>query len=222
MTAPASVKHDTREVFDRFAELWRRNNKKFFRKALRLAQGNRDLADTFMSRTALSVVEYLRRESAKVRNLEAFFYVSLRNTSYDHWRRYHSDSAKLAALAISVDGETGEDTLDGLIVRQEIEQVTALLHRLPKSWSEVLKLRVFEEREYHDIALQMEISQPLARKRLQLARRALWRELRAQEQIKCGSLPKHGKKTGERRHKPIAQTSIQTNSEHFIAGEAHG
>ena len=125
MTAPASIKHDTREVFDKFAELWRRNNKKFFRKALRLAQGNRDLADTFMSRTALNVVEYLRRESVKVRNLEA-------------------------------------------------------------------------------------------------ARRARWRELRAQEQIKCGSLPKHGKKTGERRHKPIAQTSIQTNSEHFIAGEAHG
>ena len=194
---------------EEFGRAWRQHHPELMRRACRLAQGNPVLGEAFLARTTLRILEYLRSSDQPIDNFQAFFAVSLRNTAQDHWRRYRRDMSIMAELGFHhARAEDPDATLRRVIARQDLDTLCAALSRMSCDQARLVRLRVFESLPYGEIARRLQISEPLARKRMQVARNAL------RQQIEAG-------KSCLSRHEPGFAASIPAKA-HQSLGGTHG
>jgi len=158
-------------VIDQF---WRQNRDIFLNRAVAHANGRRDLAESFLSDTILKLLVYMRGDNQPIENLRAFAFVCLRNSAVDHWRRSRREintydfDADIGAVA-----QPQVDTVDMVISRQELSNALFRLQLISPAGRQIIEMRIFEGKSYEEISEALGISQALARKRLQLARKKL-------------------------------------------------
>ncbi|WP_299593323.1 RNA polymerase sigma factor [uncultured Tateyamaria sp.] len=198
--APAPVRPATsvREI----ERTWHRQYTSFLRLANRLANGNAHVAEALVSRTTVRILEYVQKADQPIENIEAFFFASLRNSALDHWRRHNRETEGLRGLDHILRADRIEDeTVQRIMARQELGIVAAHLSELPAEVTELVRLRILEHRPYSQIATRFGISETLARKRIQMARRLLRRRLNAEN-------------LGLGRHKTARRASNSTKHSH--------
>jgi RNA polymerase sigma factor (sigma-70 family) len=159
--------------------IWRAEYPALMRRARRYARGQEDVAEAIVAQTALRILGHVRRGQLPVANMESLFYVSLRNTALDYWR---GQNRRLKTFEPFPDltPESARDTLDApaqLLARQEMDRAMGAARQLAAHLRELFDLHIVEGRSYREIAETLDISEALARKRMQLARRALRRAL---------------------------------------------
>lgn len=159
--------------------LWRAEYPALVRRARRYARGQEDVAEALVAQTALRILGHLRRDELPVANMESLFYVSLRNTALDYWR---GQNRRLRTFEPFPDlpPESARDPLDAparLLARQEMDRAMGAARQLAAHLRQLFDLHIVEGRSYREIAETLDISEALARKRMQLARRALRKTL---------------------------------------------
>jgi RNA polymerase sigma factor (sigma-70 family) len=155
--------------------IWRAEYAALIRRARRYARGQEDVAEALVAQTALRILGHVRRGQLPVSNMESLFYVSLRNTALDYWR---GQNRRLRTFEPFPDliPESARETLDAsahLLARQEMDRAMGAARQLAAHLRELFDLHIVEGRSYREIAETLDISEALARKRMQLARRAL-------------------------------------------------
>ncbi|MCD9030550.1 RNA polymerase sigma factor [Luteimonas sp. Y-2-2-4F] len=147
-------------------------------RAIRLTRGNVDEAEDILSSTVLKTLDYLRQHRAQIRRPRAFLLFALNNEFVSRCRRRAQENAQLDRSA-DVEEQAGATAAPGheqaLQVQETLAAVMAEVARLPSDQRRLFRMRFREERSYADIAQAFGISQPLARKRVQLLRERLRR-----------------------------------------------
>lgn len=161
-------------------QFWRTHYSHLVRRARTLCGGSRDNAEDLVSRATLRLIQFVDRDDRPVREIDAMFWRILRNLAIDEHR-----SARRAALIYdhSVDLGTEPDAcrlppaVDDCHAQLAANQAVAVLQRqverLPEDARALFTYRFIDERPYSEIARHFEISEALARKRVQKLRAQL-------------------------------------------------
>jgi len=118
----------------------------------------------------------LRNNLANINNIEAFGTTIVRNLCIDRLKKIknvttHSESY----IRLSVSEESNDDKTDNDI-EAKVELVRKAINRLPELQQKIFLMRDFEEKEYEEIALELNITQENIRVMLSRARKRV-REL---------------------------------------------
>ncbi|QBF31193.1 RNA polymerase sigma factor [Thalassococcus sp. S3] len=171
--SPIRTQHAATSARD-IEAVWRMRYPSFLKAAHRLANGDHHVAEALVSRTTIRILEYVRTSDEPIQNIEAFFFTSLRNSAMDHWRRKRRDTDGLRDLGHHLRQKQDKDqTLSHVMARQELRDIARHLSRLPPEMAEPVRLRILQNQPYARIAERFGISEALARKRVQIARRQL-------------------------------------------------
>lgn len=149
------------------------------RRALRLTKGNREDAEDLLSTTLVKAVTHVERHETEVREPRAFLLFAMRNEHISRLRRLKSEN-----IARDERSDVYQDYLGDLsdnqpdqehqLEHQEVlQRVLDLVSALSDEFRQVFQLRFCEELSYREIAQQLGISEPLARKRVQHLREYL-------------------------------------------------
>ena len=105
----------------------------------------------------------------KVANPEAYSYTLMRNACIDRLRR-----SKKTVQAGELQEKAGDDPPDKELADKEVlGKVMRYIEDLPEKQREIVRMRVFEELEYDEIARKLGISEINTRVQLSLARKAI-------------------------------------------------
>ncbi len=162
-----------RECFLQVEATWRKSHRAFLRRSRHYAHGDRDLAESFLSRATLKILHFAARSDRQIENVEALFYVSIKHIAADHWRKNARHNQQRQALEFEWPADTLHDTLDTLIAANDLLQVARASTLLTRPLRQLLDMHVVKGLSYREISASLNISEPLARKRMQLARRKL-------------------------------------------------
>lgn len=149
------------------------------RRALRLTRGNREEAEDLLSSTLIKAVSHVERNETQVREPRAFLLFALRNEYISRLRRQTSER-QLRDFNADVYQDYSAGLADSrpdqenLLRHQDmLSQVVQVVNGLPSEFRQVFRMRFCEERSYREIAGRLDISEPLARKRVQHLREHL-------------------------------------------------
>lgn len=156
-----------------FWSYWADNRAYFFKLCMRWLGGNRFDAEDVLSRSALRVIDYFHNNPIQVRYFRSWIIRLLHNSCIDTLR-VRSRSATVSNFDADSAIEPQDHRMDRLKLAQALELSVS---KLPAHLHDVFVLRFIEELPYKEIARQSDISEPNARKRIQLARSILRREL---------------------------------------------
>ena len=159
--------------------IWRAQYPALIRRARRYSRGQDDVAEALVAQTALRILGHVRRGQLPVANMESLFFVSLRNTALDYWRGQNRRIRTFEPLP-DLPPDSARDPLDApaqMLARQEMDRAMGAARKLAGHLRQLFDLHIVEGRSYREIAETLDISEALARKRMQLARRALRRAL---------------------------------------------
>jgi RNA polymerase sigma-70 factor (ECF subfamily) len=142
----------------------------------RVRTGDPELAADLMAETfaaaLLAAPRFRRRKEPAV----AWLFTIARRKLIDSWRRGKVEDAarrKLGMEPMELD-DGGLARIDAMIDEERNPlPLTELMNRLPADQREALRLRVLDEREYPDIAQEMECSEAVVRQRVSRATRTL-------------------------------------------------
>ncbi|QLL13699.1 sigma-70 family RNA polymerase sigma factor [Pseudomonas chlororaphis subsp. aurantiaca] len=162
-----------------FEASWRAVYPELMRRANRRARGNLTLAQEWLSNTAVKALLFFRRSPERIREPQGFLFLVLDHVFLDSLRRSkregqvfdhsvdleHDHQALLAAPCLSV--------LEYVEQFERLTQLGSRVAQLPLLQRRLFEMRFVEELPYPQIAAELGIAQPLARKRVQLLREAL-------------------------------------------------
>lgn len=149
------------------------------RRALRLTHGNREEAEDLLSSTLIKAVSHVERYATHVREPRAFLLFALRNEYISRLRRQTSERQLRDFQAdvyqdYSVGFADSRPDQENLLRHQDaLRQVVQVVNSLSAEFRQVFKLRFCEDCSYREIAERLDISEPLARKRVQHLREHL-------------------------------------------------
>ena len=109
-----------------------------------------------------------------VKNPEAYSYTLIKNTCIDRLRR-----ARKTVQPGELEERSGDDPPDKeLSDKEALKKALACIDELPEKQREIVRLRIFEELEYDEIAEKLGISEINTRVQLSLARKTLKSRMR--------------------------------------------
>ncbi|NVK33067.1 MAG: RNA polymerase sigma factor [Rhodobacteraceae bacterium] len=149
------------------------------RRALRLTKGNREDAEDLLSSTLVKAVSHVERHETEIREPRAFLLFAMKNEYISRLRRLKSENQVHDPKADVYQDYIGEladrqpDQEDQLAHQETLLRVLDAVAALSPEFRQVFQLRFREELSYREIAKALEISEPLARKRVQHLREHL-------------------------------------------------
>ncbi|PAU65647.1 RNA polymerase subunit sigma-70 [Pseudomonas sp. PIC25] len=174
-----------------FEQSWRAVQPNLRKRAQRLARGDRERAEEWLSNTALKALLFLRRAPERVRDPEGFMFLVLEHVYLDS-ARHHQRESRLFDHGVDLHSEqidrfaSPANLLERLEQLERLAQIGAAVARLPLPQQRLFELRFIEERPYADIADELGITQPLVRKRVQLLRNRLGDQIFSQGRSQHG------------------------------------
>jgi RNA polymerase sigma-70 factor (ECF subfamily) len=149
----------------------------------RVRTGDPELAADLMAETFAAALLAAPRFKRRPEPAAAWLFTIARHKLIDSWRRGRVEDAarrKLGLEPLELD-DGGLARIDSLIDESlDPLPLTALMDRLPPDQREALRLRVLDEREYAEIARELECSEAVVRQRVSRATRSL-REMRGSD-----------------------------------------
>ena len=142
----------------------------------RVRTGDPELAADLMAETFAAAMLAAPRFKPRREPAVAWLFTIARRKLIDSWRRGRVEDAarrKLGMEPMELD-DGGLARIDSM-VDQELDPnpLTELMHRLPPDQREALRLRVLDERDYEDIARELQCSEAVVRQRVSRATRSL-------------------------------------------------
>ncbi len=161
-----------------FVDAWRTVLPELRRRALRLAEGQRDCADDMLADTAVKALLFMRRSPQAMTDPRGFLFVVLRHVFLDTARRSKREG-EIVDRAVDAGNEVdraaagGPSTARHAELQDQMARIAAAVATLPREQRRLFALRFVEDLPYPAIARRLHVNQPLARKRVQLLRRRL-------------------------------------------------
>ncbi|MTI19200.1 sigma-70 family RNA polymerase sigma factor [Rhodobacteraceae bacterium RKSG542] len=158
---------------------WVQCRPQLFGRALRLTGGDADAAEDLLSATILKVANHFDGKPVELREPRAFFLYALKNEFISQYRKKKNEAQyRIGGIDVYEDRFAVEDAQnvqqdEKLLQREQLEQLQAALVRLPEVYQRIFSLKFVEEKGYPEISEELEISQALARKRVQFLRQKL-------------------------------------------------
>ena len=149
------------------------------RRALRLTKGNREDAEDLLSSTLVKAVSHVVRNNTDVREPRAFLLFAMKNEHISRLRRHDSErqvrdfQADIYQDYVGGLADRQPDQENSLRHQQALRRVFQAVDELPEELRKIFQMRFCDERSYREIACEMAISEPLARKRIQHLRELL-------------------------------------------------
>lgn len=148
-------------------------------RALRLTNGDPDAAEELLSATILKAANHFNGRPVHLKDPKAFFMFALKNEFISQYRKKrhefkHRDADtdvhedRIAQSDWEAKGQERE-----LVTRQELQRLQGALLDLPDIYQQIFSMKFVEDRSYPEISEELEISQALARKRVQFLRQKL-------------------------------------------------
>jgi RNA polymerase sigma-70 factor (ECF subfamily) len=142
----------------------------------RVRTGDPELAADLMAETFAAALLAAPRFKPRREPAAAWLFTIARRKLIDSWRRGRVEDAarrKLGLEPMELD-DGGLARIDALVDEErEPLPLTELMNRLPADQRDALRLRVLDEREYAEIAREMECSEAVVRQRVSRAARTL-------------------------------------------------
>jgi RNA polymerase sigma factor (sigma-70 family) len=142
----------------------------------RVRTGDPELAADLMAETFAAAMLAAPRFKPRREPAVAWLFTIARRKLIDSWRRGRVEDAarrKLGMEPLELD-DGGLARIDALVDQErDPSPLTELMHQLPPEQREALRLRVLDERDYEDIARELECSEAVVRQRVSRATRAL-------------------------------------------------
>jgi RNA polymerase sigma factor (sigma-70 family) len=168
--------NDTAQADELFERTWRAAYPALRSRAQRLVGGQTDQTDDLLGSAAIKALQFMRRSPQKLTDPEVFLFVVLRHVFLDAVRRRTRDN-RLFGSPLALDDDMGVADMGSNHVpedwnehREQLQLVAAALQTMPRAQQRLFVLRFLDELPYSAIAERLEISEPLARKRVQLLR----------------------------------------------------
>ncbi|WP_068314748.1 RNA polymerase sigma factor [Polycladidibacter hongkongensis] len=147
--------------------------------ALRLCNGDRDAAEDLLSASIVKIANHFVRGGIELREPRAFFLSAVRNEFISQYRKrrvelqvYDPDCDVYADRVAPANADDApQERLSG--DRQVLAMVCESLKSLPTIYREIFVLKFIEDKGYPEISKDLDISQALARKRVQFLRQRL-------------------------------------------------
>lgn len=162
-----------------FGDVWRVTQPVLFRRARSLTRGDLAGADDLLANTALKALLYVRRSPERVQDLQGLLFVVLDHVFLDGIRRRQRDE-RMFDYSVDPDlddlaetGDTAPSAAHTLEVKQRLSQLSLIFTQLSPEQQRLFEMRFEENEPYDVIARTFAISEPLARKRVELLRRRL-------------------------------------------------
>ncbi|MDH5824824.1 RNA polymerase sigma factor [Luteimonas sp. RD2P54] len=160
-----------------FVAAWRAELPELRRRALRLAAGQRDRAEDLIADTAIKALLFMRRSPDAMTDPRGFLYVVLRHVFLDAVRRGKREAETIdrGAAEGAVENAAGQGLAapQWLELHDQLHRVVAAVAELSRDQRRLFAYRFVEDLPYPVIAARLRITQPLARKRVQLLRQRL-------------------------------------------------
>ncbi|WP_417690700.1 RNA polymerase sigma factor [Roseibium sp.] len=172
------------------------------RRALRLTRGDRDEAEDLLSSTLIKAVTHVERHGTDVLEPRAFLLFAMRNEHISRIRRQSPErtmrdfKTDVHQDHISGFADTTPDQENLLRYQEALRRVLLAVECLPEELRQVFSLRFLDECSYREIANHLEITETLARKRVQHLREKLRHALGEDLDIWAGDLPDRSQVTG--------------------------
>ncbi|MEO9385909.1 RNA polymerase sigma factor [Chromobacterium phragmitis] len=166
-----------------FSQVWREIHAKLQRRARHLCRGDVHRADELLSDTALKVHLYLSHSPGRVQNLAGFLFLALNHAFLDQVRRQGRENR-----VFDRDSEWDDDHMASqpglcptpehqLALQQQLSRMEQALGALTPQQRQLFQLKFEEEQPYPRIAAELGINEALARKRVELLRKSLRKQL---------------------------------------------
>ena len=175
---------------DQLEGTWRAMHGKLQRRARLLCKGDKYRADDLLSDTALKVFLYVQRTPERVQNLGGFLFLALNHAFLDNTRRQGRESRYMDRdcmvedeyLPESVSLAPSPEQL--LEYQQAVLQLEALHEQLTPEQRVLFELKFELDQPYPQIAATLGINEALARKRVELLRKKLRKQLNTPPQAR--------------------------------------
>ncbi|MTI05681.1 RNA polymerase sigma factor [Roseibium denhamense] len=153
------------------------------RRALRLTRGDREAAEDLLSSTLIKAVTHVERHETSIREPRAFLLFAMKNEYISRLRKETSErQVRDFSADVYQDHQAGladsQPDQENLLRHQDaLRRVLEVVNALTPEFRMVFRLRFCEECSYREIAGRLDISEPLARKRVQHLREHLRKAL---------------------------------------------
>ncbi|WP_310622102.1 RNA polymerase sigma factor [Flexibacterium corallicola] len=158
---------------------WIKHKKNLKGKAMRLTGGDPDAAEELLSATILKAANHFEHKEVDLREPRAFFLYALKNEFISQYRKkkyefqYRISEIDVYEDRLSFANNLTTEQDHQLQRRQQLGEVQQALTTLPDIYQRIFTMKFVEERSYPEISEDLEISQALARKRVQFLRQKL-------------------------------------------------
>lgn len=166
-----------------FWDIWQANREHLMRQSLRLMAGNRADAEDALSTAMLKASQKFGLYAEEIVNQRAWLSRLLHNACMDLYRGYGRQGRPAGTAAgleeeglpaVVAEESSPEEVAEG---REALRLLAERVAELPPTLRLPLLLRFVHNRSYDEIAAQLELTNCAVRKRIQLARERLRREL---------------------------------------------
>lgn len=166
-----------------FWDIWQANREHLMRQSLRLMAGNRADAEDALSTAMLKASQKFGLYAEEIVNQRAWLSRLLHNACMDLYRGYGRQGRPVGTGAgpeeenlpvVAAEESSPEEVAEG---REALRLLAERVAALPPTLRLPLLLRFVHDRSYEEIAAQLELTNCAVRKRIQLARERLRREL---------------------------------------------
>lgn len=160
-------------------QYWNDNRKKLLGRAFHLTGGDMDAAEELLSATIIKVASHFEMRPMNMREPVAFFMYALKNEFISQYRKkryelqFRDGEKDVYDEHVAGQGAEAAPQENSLAHKEELEQINAALQGLPEIYQDIFKLKFVEDRTYCEISEELDISQALARKRVQFLREKL-------------------------------------------------
>lgn len=161
-------------------QFWKTHYPHLVRRVRPLCGGSRENAEDLVSRATLRLIQFVDAHDHPLREVDALFWRVVRNLAIDEHRNARR-SALIYDHSVDLGAEpdtyrlppAADDSHAQLVASQDLAAVQRQVEQLPEEARALFTHRFIDERPYCEIAQHFEISEALARKRVQKLRARL-------------------------------------------------
>ncbi len=167
---PPSLKQNSK-----LEDFWRCNFSRLMKRARRFANGHDEIAEDLVATSMVKIVAYMRCASRPIDDIESLAFVTLRNVAYDHWRKRRRSAQQADAASALIEEDAAGDGFaeEAIFYRQIFQHVMHVIECEEGVEQSLFHKRFVQQLSYADVAEQLDISEALARKRVQTLRKRL-------------------------------------------------
>ncbi|MGQ5522741.1 RNA polymerase sigma factor [Chitinimonas sp. PSY-7] len=164
-------------------QVWREIYAKLQRRARQLCKGDTHRADELLSDTALKVHLHMSHSGDHIRNLAGFMFLALNHAFLDHIRRQGRENkvfdhnCECDEDYIAEQAGNGPSPEQELVLKQQLSCMSQAVASLNPDQQTLFALKFEQDLPYPQIATKLGINEALARKRVELLRKQLRRQL---------------------------------------------